>query len=136
MTKKRSQRSVFFPWERRTGLLGTLRRARLRAVLLVVLGIVLVLLVRRREEHQAAVRATRAALGDAHRALMAWRADHDGACPPDLSELHHAGYVHSALIDAWGRPLRLQCPGRRDPRGFDLSSDGPDGAPGGLDQVE
>lgn len=133
---KRNQRSVFFPWERRAGLLGALRRARLRAVVLGLVVLAAIFFVRRREEHQAAVRATRAALGDAHRALMAWRADHDGTCPRDLAELHHAGYVHSALMDAWGRPLRLQCPGRRDPKGFELSSDGPDGIAGGLDQVQ
>ena len=38
--------------------------------------------------------------------------------------------------DAWGRPLRVTCPGRKDTRGFDVSSDGPDGEPGGLDRVE
>ena len=40
------------------------------------------------------------------------------------------------LIDAWGKPVRLLCPGRRDPAGFELSSDGPDGLPGGLDRVQ
>lgn len=136
MVEKRSQRSVFFPWERKTGLLGALRRARTKAVLWVLFALVVIVLVRRREEHQAAVRATRAAIGDARRALMAWRADHDSACPRDLAEVSHAGYMHDAPIDAWGRPLRVQCPGRKDPRGFEVWSDGADGVAGGLDRVE
>jgi len=136
MAEKRIQRSVFFPWERRAGLLGALRRARTRAVLWVVLALLVVVLVRRREEHQAAVRATRATIGDARHALVAWRADHEGACPRDLAEVGHGGYMHNTPIDAWGRPLRVQCPGRKDPKGFEVWSDGPDGVPGGLDRVE
>jgi general secretion pathway protein G len=136
VAEKRLQRSVFFPWERKTGLLGALRRARTRAVLWVLFALVLVVVVRRREEHAAAVRSTRATIGDARHALMTWRADHENACPHDLAEVSHAGYVHDAPIDAWGRPLRLQCPGRKDPKGFEVWSDGPDGVPGGLDRVE
>jgi len=68
--------------------------------------------------------------------VAAWRADHDRACPASLSDLVPAGYLHRTPRDWWGHPLRLTCPGRRDPRGFDLSSDGPDGVPGGIDQVE
>ena len=35
-----------------------------------------------------------------------------------------------------GGVLRVTCPGRRDLKGFEVSSDGPDGLPGGLDRVE
>ena len=34
-----------------------------------------------------------------------------------------------------GKPLRLSCPGAEHAR-YDLSSDGPDGRPGGLDRIE
>ena len=35
-----------------------------------------------------------------------------------------------ALKDAWGRDLSYTCPGRHNPRSYDLSSPGPDGEPG------
>jgi general secretion pathway protein G len=41
-----------------------------------------------------------------------------------------------AIGDAWGRPFRLVCPSRREGVAYDLSSDGPDGEPGGLDRIE
>jgi general secretion pathway protein G len=46
------------------------------------------------------------------------------------------GYLAIDPVDAWGRPLRLTCPGRNDPTRYDLMSDGPDGELGGLDRVE
>jgi general secretion pathway protein G len=105
-----------------------------------LLGVALVLLllvaIHRREENAAAVRATRASLTTAWRGVLSYRADHGGACPKGAGELVAGGYVRDTPIDAWGRPLRLVCPGREDPLGFDLSSDGPDGVPGGLDRVE
>jgi general secretion pathway protein G len=135
VAKKRGIPKVFFPWERKRGLLGALARARVRLVILVVLGIAFVVWLRYREEHAAAVRATRASITTAGQAVEAYRADHGGACPKALADLVGAGYAREVPIDAWGRPLRLACPGRRDAQGFDLSSDGPDGL-GGLDRVE
>jgi general secretion pathway protein G len=127
---------VFFPWERRRGLFGVLGRARVRLVAAVVLGLVLVISIRAREERAAGVRSTRATITQAQLAVSAFRADHAGACPKELSELVVGGYARDVPIDAWGRSLRLTCPGRRDPHGFDLVSDGPDGVPYGLDRVE
>jgi len=127
---------VFFPWERRRGLLGLFGRARAKIVLAVLAVIVLIFIVRRREENAAAVRATRASLTTASRAIGAFRADHGGACPKELGELVAGGYAYDVPLDAWGRPVRYACPGRRDPQGFDVWSDGPDGVPGGLDRVE
>ena len=71
-------------------------------------------------------------------------ADHGGGCPRDLGELVPGGYTRDLPLDAWGRPLRLECAGARgaavasptDALGFRVSSDGPDGVPGGLDRVE
>jgi general secretion pathway protein G len=112
------------------------RRARLRVVLAVAGAVALVVVVRSREEHAAAVRATRANITTAVNAVAAYRADHGGACPGSLGDLVGGGYTRDVPADAWGRPLRLTCPGRKDARGFDVSSDGPDGIPGGLDRVE
>lgn len=135
MARSRTSR-VFFPWERRRGLFGVLGRARVRLVVAVLIGVLLILWIRAREERAAAVRATRATITSAHLAVSAFRADHAAACPKELKELVVGGYATEVPIDAWGRPLRLTCPGRRDPKGFDLASDGPDGAPYGLDRVE
>ncbi len=134
--KARSDRRVFFPWERRRGLFGVLGRARVRLVAAVVVVLVGILWIRGREEHAAGVRATRATITWASQAVASYRADHAGSCPKELGELVTGGYARDVPVDAWGRPLRLTCPGRRDPSGFDLSSDGPDGIPGGLDRVE
>lgn len=126
---------VFFPWERRRGLFGLIGRARLRIVAGAALALVVILWIRGREERAAGIRATRASITTMHRAVASYRADH-GACPKALSELVVGGYLRDIPLDAWGRPLRLTCPGRRDPQGFEISSDGPDGVAGGLDRVE
>lgn len=136
MARRVRESVVFFPWERRRGLLGALGRARLRLVVLVVLVLLLVAWIRAREESAAAVRATRATLTTTRRAVSAYRADHAGACPKELAELVTGGYARDVPLDAWGRPLRLTCPGRKDPQGYDLTSDGPDGQPYGLDRVD
>lgn len=127
---------VFFSWERRRGLFGVLGRARVRLVAAVVIGLVLIIWIRGREERAAGVRATRATITTAHGSVAAYRADRGGACPKEWSDLVTGGYAREAPIDAWGRPLRMTCPGRRDPKGFDLTSDGPDGIAYGLDRVE
>lgn len=117
-------------------MLGALGRARLKLGVAMVLLLTLAFGLRVREEHAASVRATRASITNATRQIASYRADHGGKCPAELAELVAQGYARDVPLDAWGRPLRLTCPGRRDPRGFDLSSDGPDGVPGGLDRVE
>jgi general secretion pathway protein G len=133
---RRSEPRVFFPWEKRRGLFGAIGRTRARMVALLVLTVALLVVVRRREESAAAVRATRSTLTTAGWAISSYRADHGGACPRAMTDLVVGGYVREEPVDAWGRSLRLVCPGRRDPLGFDLSSDGPDGVAGGLDRLE
>ena len=127
---------VFFPWERRRGLWGAIGRARARFIVGAIALVLAVVLIRRREEHAAAVRATRATIDTAFRAMIQYRADHTGACPRSWNEMVAANYLRDVPVDAWGRPIRLTCPGRHDKAGFDLESDGPDGLPGGLDRIE
>jgi general secretion pathway protein G len=136
LSRRPAEPLVFFPWEKRRGLLGAFGRRRARVLVIAALGTIAVVAIYENGERSAAVRSTRATITTVGRALSAYRADHGGACPRGLAELATLGYVHADPVDAWGRPLRLVCPGRRDPLGFDLSSDGPDGLPGGLDQVE
>jgi general secretion pathway protein G len=98
------------------------------ALLLLVLGA--------RERRKTGVRATEAIIGVVRAGLDAYRADHERKCPASLDALKAEGYLAIDPVDAWGRPLRLTCPGRTDPEGYDLTSDGPDGEIGGLDRVE
>jgi general secretion pathway protein G len=132
----REKPKVFFPWERRRGLRTVFRRARVRQGLLIAGSVVVFVLLRQRELRASEVRATRAAITTADQAISAWRADHDRPCPSSLTDLVSGGYLPELPRDAWGRLLRVTCPGRKDPQAFDVSSDGPDGEPGGLDRVE
>jgi general secretion pathway protein G len=132
----REQRTVFFAWERRRGVRSVFGRARARQAMLVFGVLATFAFLNRLEQHASRVRVTRASITTAMNAVAAWRADHDRGCPPSLAEVVSAGYLNALPRDAWGRQLRVTCPGRRDPRGFDVSSDGPDGRPEGLDRVE
>lgn len=130
------ERRIWFPWERRGGLLRLLALGRVGPVLLVgaLLGLVVVLGVR--ERHSAGVRQTRATLIGVRRAIDAYRADNEGACPSGLDKLAAYGNFKEPPTDAWGHALRFVCPAHREGDAYQLSSDGPDGEPGGLDRVE
>lgn len=135
MARKRpGDRTIFFPWERRRSIFAGMARAKPAAAAAFMAGVLLLFGIRERKE--AGVRATRASIGVVGRAVDAWRADHELACPPSLATLRSEGYIGFDAVDAWGRPLRLLCPGFKSPRGYDLMSDGPDGVLGGLDRVE
>jgi general secretion pathway protein G len=136
MARGRDEPRVFFPWEKRRGLRSLLQRARARQVVIGALCVTALWAFHEREQRESAIRATRAEITFLTNAVSAWRADHDGACPSTLADLVAGGYLHGAPRDAWGHPLRVTCPGRRDPKGFEVSSDGPDGELGGIDKVE
>jgi general secretion pathway protein G len=132
----RNPPSVFFPWERRRGVRSVLGRARSRQALLVVGVVTVFALLHRLERNESNVRATRNRITITTNAVAAWRADHDHKCPPSLADLVGTGYLAELPRDAWGHPLRVTCPGRKQSQDFEVSSDGPDGRPGGLDRVE
>lgn len=132
----RNDPKVFFPWERRRGLGAVFRRARGRQLLAVALGLTAFVLTYRREHRAREIRATRATITVAGNAIEAFRADHDEHCPASLNDLVTGGYLHEVPRDAWGHPVRVGCPGRKRNRPFDISSDGPDGEPYGLDRVQ
>jgi general secretion pathway protein G len=135
-TRTRHEPSVFFPWEKRRGVLGAFARGRARVVVGGGLSLLAVMGVYDTAERASAVRSTRATLTSVGRAVQAYRADNAGACPRSLGDVVTQGYLRGAPVDAWGHAVRVECPGRQDPRGFDVSSDGPDGVPGGLDRVQ
>ena len=136
MQRRRDEPRVFFPWERPRGLRSVLGRARARQVILAVLALTALYVFHERERRASGIRETRAEITLATNAVAAWRADHEVACPSTLADLVVGGYLHGVPRDAWGHPLRVTCPGRRDARGFEVGSDGPDGEPGGTDEVE
>lgn len=136
MARRTDKKSVLLPWDRRAGILGAVSRTRLRVFLGIAAVVAFAVWVRAREEHKASVRATRASITTLGKGLYAYRAAHPGGCPKNLDVLVNEGFLRDVPVDAWGRPLRVTCPGRKDPKGFDVSSDGPDGIAGGLDRVE
>ncbi|HEY3818335.1 MAG TPA: type II secretion system protein GspG [Polyangiaceae bacterium] len=136
MPGPRNEPRVFFPWEKRRGLRSLVGRGRVRQALVVVAAGSVFFLLHSRERRAAEVRATRAEITTAGNAVSAWRSDHDRACPGSVADLVSGGYLHRVPRDAWGHVLRVSCPGRRDPLGFDVSSDGPDGEPWGADRVQ
>jgi general secretion pathway protein G len=135
-SRKPASRSIFLPWERRAGVLRRLGLSRLRPFLLAVAVLAVIAIIGARERHKTGERATRSAIAVVRRGLDAYRADHDGKCPRQIEDLETLGYLADVPDDAWGRPLRLACPSRREGIAYDLSSDGPDGEPGGLDRIE
>jgi general secretion pathway protein G len=129
-------RRIRFPWERRGGLRSLLMLGRVGPVLVVLSVLAFIIVLGVRERHSAGVRQTRATMIGVRRAIDAYRADNDGACPSGLDKLAAYGNFKETPTDAWGHALRFTCPARREGEAYQLSSDGPDGEPGGLDRVE
>jgi len=134
--RRRREQTIFFPWERTGSLVRQLGFGRAKPFVYALVLLALMLGIADRERHALGVRSTRATLGVVARAVDAYRADHEGRCPSEVAELYARGYLSFDPLDAWGRPLRLVCPGFARPNRYDLSSDGPDGIFGGLDRIE
>ncbi|MDI1484810.1 type II secretion system protein GspG [Polyangium sp. y55x31] len=134
--RRQRETTIWFPWERGGGILRGRGMARAKLVALALGMATLLLLLGARERRKTGVRSTMATIGVVRGGLDAYRADHERKCPASLDALKAEGYIGIDPIDAWGRPLRLVCPGQKDPEGYDLTSDGPDGEIGGLDRVE
>lgn len=130
------ERRIFFPWEGHGGLRRWLGLGRFRPFALAVAAVAIVVVVGLRERKAAGVRETRAVLLDARHAVETYLIDHDGGCPPSVEAVAEHSASGRVPRDAWGRPLRLICPGRRADASFELMSDGPDGIPEGLDRIE
>jgi general secretion pathway protein G len=134
--RRQREQTIFFPWERPGSLIRRLGLSRARLLAAFTIFVVLFVLLGVRERRAIGVRLTRATIGSVGKAVDKYRADHDGKCPEDVAVLKTDGYIAFDAVDAWGRPLRLLCPGFENPHSYDLMSDGPDGAFGGLDRVE
>jgi general secretion pathway protein G len=137
MAKRRpTERHIFFPWERRGGILRRIRIDQARPFLVLVGVVSVVFFIGMRERRESGVRRTRATILGVREGVDSFMADHDGGCPKNgTSGLGNYARFEGTPTDAWGKPLRLTCPGRDQAR-YELSSDGPDGKPGGLDRIE
>lgn len=130
---RRSKRSIELPWERRSNVLGgltVLRRWRIGLLVALVGGGAYGIW--READHESRVRATRASIAEARRAVLAFRAD-IGRCPRSTVELVHpprtgASYLNDAPDDGWDRPLWIRCPAKDDPNDVDVISAGPQGS--------
>jgi general secretion pathway protein G len=136
MRRRRTERRILFPWERRGGLRRLLGSGRFKPIATAILLAGLVLFIGARERHRTRVRQTRAALLDVRGAVDAYLADHDGGCPPNLNAVASYAAFEHAPSDAWNQPFRLICPAASQDLAYELMSDGPDGNPGGLDRIQ
>jgi general secretion pathway protein G len=135
MARRKREQTIFFPWERRGGLLEV-PWLRSRALLAGLAMMLVLLLFGVRERHVIGERSTRARMLVVREAIDAYRADNESSCPDALASLKDQGYLEVDPVDAWGRPLILTCPGRRNPGSYDLVSYGATGDMRGLDRVE
>ena len=134
--RRQSQQRILFPWDVRVGVLRWLLVGRFRSVLTMGGLVAFIALVAVRERGRSGERQTRSAIYDMRPAVDAYMAEHDGGCPGTLEEVAPFVRRNTVRRDAWGRALVLTCPGRQPGVAYDLTSDGPDGVPGGLDRIE
>jgi general secretion pathway protein G len=134
--KRQSHQRILFPWDVRVGALRWLLLGRFRLLLTVGGVLLFVTFIAVRERDKSGTRQTRAAILDVRRAVDAYMAEHEGVCPPNLESVAPFMKGKGERRDAWQRPLRLFCPARQLGLAYELTSDGPDGVPGGLDRIE
>jgi general secretion pathway protein G len=92
--------------------------------------------------------ATRLTIKGLEQAVKLYALDHHGVYPssaegigsllqpPSGDSVNWRGpYLDAPPKDAWGRPLTYAYPGRRNARGYDISSSGPDGIQGTSDDI-
>lgn len=136
MASDSREQRILFPWERRRLMRRWLGLGRLRPFMILGALVGFFVLVGIHERRAAGERQTRATLIAARRAVEAYMSAHDGGCPEDMAAAARYARLERVPVDAWGRELRLICPGRFDDAPYELMSDGPDGEPGGLDRIE
>jgi hypothetical protein len=126
-------RSILLPWERRSAWLAQLGfRRRLGAALISAVVLGLLSIAYHAADERTRIRATRAAIGEAQRAVGAFVAEL-GRCPHSTVELMHppkagAHYLNELPVDGWGRRLYIRCPGRTPDTAAEVISAGPGGS--------
>lgn len=114
-------------------------RRRLRAFVLVTLGVSAIVLAIEHDRHESYLRSIQIDMEQIARASWHFRLDF-GRCPYDVGELAHppAGgepYLAREPSDPWGRPYFFKCPGRWSEDEVDIASRGPDGEWMGGDDI-
>jgi hypothetical protein len=132
--RRKSQSNIALPWEGTRGGIFRywLTGARLAALGLAVLFVVLVMMTFRAQEERERVRTTRQAIEEARGALVRFRAEF-GRCPRSTMELVHPPstgrrFLREMPKDGWDRELHVDCPGYFDPDDVDVISAGPSGS--------
>ncbi len=136
MARRKSERRIFFPWERRGGWLRRIGLHRAQPFLALVAALVLVVTFSVRDRRKAGERRTRASLHALRHAVDLFLADHEGQCPGSFDELSNYGALQGTPRDAWGKPFTLTCPDPSGQQAYRLQSGGADGIIGGFDRVE
>src|SRR5687767_13145219 len=109
-----SDSRILFPWERRRMLRRWLGLGQLRPFLLLGAVGAFVILIALSERRAAGERQTRATLLGARRAVEVYMAENDGGCPRDMAQAAEHARLEHVPEDAWGRQLRLVCPGHEN----------------------
>jgi len=135
-SRLKNERRIFFPWEGRAGLRRFLALGRFGPALFFLVCALIVVSIVSRERRAAGERKTRVALSAVRPAVENYLLDSEGECPADLDSVKSYLPRGELPSDGWGQPLRIVCPSAREGVDFVLMSDGPDGAPGGLDRIE
>jgi type II secretory pathway pseudopilin PulG len=127
------KQSILLPWERKSAFRGHLPWRRYLALsVLAIVGVFSLSFAYRAANERARIRATRAAIIEARRAVTAFVAEL-GRCPHSIVELLHppkagADYLNEVPVDGWGRRLYIRCPGPRPEDAAEVMSAGPSGS--------
>lgn len=119
-------------------------------LVLAIMGIIMSMVVPKllgRQQH-ANVDATRLSIRGVEQAIKMYALDHGGSFPASTNGLAilqeppnsrdprwRGPYLENNPVDAWGTPLNYSYPGRKNLRGFDIISAGPDRTPGTDDDI-
>jgi len=129
-------RRIFFPWESQGGWRRFLALAHLGPLLGLLVAVLFLWTLTRREREHSAERRTLVALSRVKSAVVRYVVDHDGACPERLELVQPLTGKPTLPVDGWGRQLRIVCNPSISDQDYVVMSDGPDGYPGGLDRIE
>src|SRR4051812_14034293 len=81
-------------------------------------------------------REVRRAVDGFRSAAIYYRAQTHGSCPPSVETLVADGQLpRIPVVDSWGQPLLIICPGSQNPDGVDVISAGPDHIFGSADDI-
>ena len=115
------------------------------AILLVIMGLVVPRLTDRQID--AKIEATKISIEGLSQAIKLYALDHDGEPPrtvdgvqvlmqqPPNDKQWKGPYLEKPALDAWKQPLVYVYPGQRNPKGYDISSAGPDKILGTADDL-